>query len=222
MLLQEDGTLDVIRKSVADGTSVIIPLNGSASRVIVDDAKTFADVSGVHWAADAVAFASSHELFNGTAPDTFSPDQPMTRGMLAQVLHNLEGNPEHTYAGIFTDVSDKFWCAEAVAWAAAQGFVSGYGDGCFGPNDNITREQLAVMLYRYAGAPAPTDRVLNFTDADQVSGYAADAMHWAVDQGIISGVGDGKLLPQGKATRAQVATMLMRYCQAALKSSDRA
>ena len=109
------------------------------------------------------------------------------------------------------DVAEGAWYTEAIRWATSQGIVGGYGNGMFGPNDNITREQLAVMLWRYAGSPAATDKELHFTDADQASGYALEALRWAVENGIISGYGNGQLAPQGLATRGQVAQMLMNF-----------
>lgn len=211
VMVYEDGSRQVIRKSVADGETITIPLDGSAKVEIADNAKTFTDVSADSWAADAVVFASAHELFNGTSADRFSPDLPMTRGMLAMVLHNLENNPAQPVSGIFSDVTSDAWYSEAVAWAAARGIVSGYGNGLFGPNDHITREQLAVMLWRYAGEPAATNKELHFNDVDEVSAYALDALCWAIENGIINGKGGGVLDPRGQATRAQVAQMLMNY-----------
>lgn len=211
VMVHEDGSREVIRKSVADGGTITIPLDGPIKVEIIDSAKSFADVNADSWAMDAVAFVSAHELFSGTSANGFSPDLPMTRGMLAQVLHNLENNPGRPFAGTFSDVSTDAWYSEAVAWAAERGIVSGYGNGLFGPGDNITREQLAVMLWRYAGEPAATNKELHFHDADEVSGYALDALRWAVENGIINGKGGGILDPQGQATRAQVAQMLMNY-----------
>ncbi len=211
VLVGEGGSRQIVRKSVANGGNIIVPLSGSAKVEIVDNAKTFSDVPAGSWAANAVAFASGHELFSGTAPDTFSPSAPMTRGMLAVVLHNLESNPVQSVAGMFSDVASDAWYSEAVAWAAARGIVSGYGNGLFGPSDHITREQLAVMLWRYAGEPAATNKELHFNDVDKVSGYALDALCWATENGIINGKGDGILDPRGQATRAQVAQMLMNY-----------
>ena len=112
---------------------------------------------------------------------------------------------------LFSDVSDGEWYAEAVAWAAAKGVITGYPDGSFGPDDPITREQLAVMLYRYVGSPAVSMSVLNFTDADQISDYAQQAIAWAVANGIMNGKGGGVLDPQGTATRAEVAQMLLNF-----------
>ncbi len=211
VVVHEDGTRQVVRKSVVVDGAITVPLDGSAMLEIIDNARSFADVSADSWAADALAFASAHELFSGTSADRFSPDLPMTRGMLAKVLHNLESNPIQPFAGTFSDVPSDGWYSEAVAWAAERGIVSGYGNGLFGPGDNITREQLAVMLWRYAGEPAATNKELHFNDADEVSGYALDALCWAVENGIINGKGSGILDPRGQATRAQVAQMLMNY-----------
>ena len=119
--------------------------------------------------------------------------------MIVTILYRLEGEPA-VGASAFTDVAPGAWYARAAAWAAANGIVNGYGDGTFGPNDDITREQLAAILYRYA-------------DANQVSGYAADAMSWANAAGLITGVTADTLVPQGHATRAEVAVILTRFCE---------
>ncbi len=131
--------------------------------------------------------------------------------MLSQILYNKEGRPSITDANKFTDVASGAWYTDAVSWAVSRGIVDGYSNGRFAPNDNITREQLAVMLWRYAGSPAAADGELHFTDADKAGSYARDALRWAVGNGILNGLGGGKLNPKGLATRAQVATMLMRY-----------
>ena len=141
----------------------------------------------------------------------------MTRGMLAVVLHNLEGNPNPNSAGQFHDVANDAWYAEAVCWADAEGIVSGYGDGTFGANNQIAREQLAVMLYRYAGSPAHSGQELTFHDAHNVMGFAADAMSWAVENNIINGKGGNILDPKGTTTRAQVAAILMRFVELSAK-----
>lgn len=211
VLIKSDGTREVVRKSVADGNSVVIPLDGSAKLEIVDNTKSFADVPSTSWAADAVAFAGAHELFNGTAPSTFSPSQSMSRGMLAVVLHNLESNPDQPLTGLFADVGSDTWYAEGVAWAAENGIVAGVGNGKFAPNSPITREQLATMLWRYAGEPKAKQTSLGFADSGKVSDYAFSALCWATEQGIVNGKGDGILDPLGTATRAEVAQMLMNY-----------
>ena len=214
VLVHEDGTRETIRKSVVENGAVSIPLSGSATVEIVDNSKRFADVADTDWSSDAVAFASAHELFSGTSETTFSPDQAMSRGMLATVLYNLEGRPDQALTGGYSDVSSDAWYAGGVAWAAENGIASGYGDGQFGPDDSITREQFVVMLWKYAGSPKADSQSLDFTDADQASGYAKEALCWAVEQGILSGYTDGQLIPGGTATRAQAAQMLKNFMSA--------
>ena len=211
VLVHEDGSREVVRKSVAEKGRVTIPLDGSATLELADNSKSFSDVPA--WAEDAAAFVSAHELFAGTEPGIFGADLAMTRGMLAAVLHNLENNPAHTAGSAFADVDSGAWYAGGVAWAAANGIVSGYGSGRFGPDDSITREQLAVMLWRYAGSPATALEGLRFTDADSISAYARTAVRWAVEKGILSGYSSGRFGPQEPATRAQTAQMLKRYLE---------
>ena len=206
------GSSTTVRKSFADGSGQLmnVPLDGSATVIFVDNSKTFSDVPGSNWAADAVAFASAHELMNGVTATSFSPNTSMTRGMLAVVLHNLEGNPGAVYAGSFTDVGSGDWYAQAVQWAADSGIIGGVGNGAFAPNASITREQLVVMLYRYAGMPASNGSLSGFSDSARVSNWAQQAMAWAVSNGIVKG-SNGALNPQGSATRAEVAQMLMNF-----------
>ena len=213
VLVHEDGTRETIRKSVAENGEMSIPLNGSATVEIVDNSKAFADVPAETWMADAVAFASAHELFSGTGETTFSPEQPMSRGMLATVLYNLEGRPAQSLTGKFSDVSSDAWYAEGVSWAAANGITNGYGNGQFGPDDNVTREQFVVMLWKYAGSPAANGQTLSFTDADQASGYAEEALCWATANGILNGYDNGQLDPGGLTTRAQAAQMLKNFME---------
>ncbi|MCI8423900.1 MAG: hypothetical protein HFF50_10320 [Lawsonibacter sp.] len=214
VLVSPDGTREVIRKSFAVDGTMNIPVNGSARVEIMDNSKYFRDVPSTSWAAEAVAFASSHELFSGTGESTFSPDTSMTRGMLAAVLHNLEGNPNSVRGVDFSDVASSMYYAKAVTWAAERGIVSGYANGTFGPDDSITREQLALMLYRAAGSPAVnSSRTSRFDDSGAVSSYARTALDWAVENGIMSGMGNNTLNPQGQATRAQVAAMLKSYVE---------
>lgn len=221
VLLRSDGTRQVIRKSVVHSGNMTIPLSGSATLEIVDNTKRFFDVPGDNWAFNAVAYASSHELFNGTGDGTFAPDASMTRGMLAVVLHNLENTPPASYGNIFLDVSASGWNDQAIAWAFSEGIVSGYGDGLFGPDDNITREQLAVMLWRYAGSPMPVEKEMLFSDIDKAGNYSLDALRWAVENGIISGYTDNRLGPNELATRAQTAQMLKNFAESwALRVSE--
>ncbi len=208
VLVHEDGTREVIRKSVAQDGLVTLPLEGSAKIEIVDNAKTFTDAPTAPWAAEAVAFASSHELLNGTDVGIFSPNVGMTRAMLAQVLHNMEKNEDADVEITFPDTSSH-WAGDAISWAAGQGIVGGYDNGQFGADDPITREQLVTMLWRYVGSPASDARLTN-PDAGKVSPYAAEAMAWAVEMGIITGKTNGVIDPQGAATRVEVAAVLMR------------
>lgn len=142
---------------------------------------------------------------------TFAPNINLTHAQLAQILFNKEGRPVINYLLQYGDVADGTWYTEAIRWATSQGIVGGYGNGMFGPNDNITREQLSVMLWRYSGSPAATNKELHFNDTDEISGFALEALRWAVEKGIINGYGDGRLGPQGLATRAQVAQMLRNF-----------
>ena len=184
---------------------------------IAEEPLPFTDVASDAWYAQAVAYVYRQGLMSGTAQDRFSPDLTTNRAMLVTILYRLAGSPAVDGGSAFTDVSGGDWFASGVAWASANGIVTGYGDGRFGPNDPITREQMAAILYRYAGfagqSTAGQADLSGYTDAGQVSPYAAEAMGWAVDRGLITGVSAGTLAPGGSATRAQVATILMRFCQ---------
>ena len=171
----------------------------------------FSDVAEGAWYYDAVRYASENGLMGGYGNGKFGPNDNLSRAQFAQILFNKEGRPVVNYLLQYGDVATGAWYTEAVRWATSQGIVGGYGNGMFGPNDNITREQLAVMLWRYAGSPAATEKELHFTDADKASGYALEALRWAVENGIINGYGNGQLAPQGLATRAQVAQMLKNF-----------
>ena len=175
----------------------------------------FTDVTESDWYYSAVQFAVDNGLFLGTDETKFTPDGDMTRGMLATVLYRLAKEPESATLQLFSDVPDGQYYTKAVTWAVEKGIVSGYGNGNFGPEEFITREQLAVMLWRYAESPAGTGNLDSFTDADQVDAWAVDALQWAVGQNLIGGKGNGILDPGGKATRAEVAAILMRYCEIA-------
>ena len=184
---------------------------------IAEEPLPFTDVASDAWYGQAVAYVYRQGLMSGTAQDRFSPDLTTNRAMLVTILYRLAGSPAVDGGSAFTDVSGGDWFASGVAWASANGIVTGYGDGRFGPNDPITRGQMAATLYRYAGfagqSTAGRADLSGYTDAGQVSPYAAEAMGWAVDRGLITGVSADTLAPGGSATRAQVATILMRFCQ---------
>ena len=172
----------------------------------------YTDASVDAWYHDGVHYCMENGLMSGYGSQLFGPNDNLSRAQFAQILHNREDGPAASHLLPFEDVPDGAWYAEAVRWAAAQGIVSGYGSGMFGPGDPITREQVAVMLWRYAGTPAAAvGQELRFIDADAISSYALEAMRWALENGVISGYGDGRLVPQGLATRAQAAQMLKNY-----------
>ena len=200
----------VAKKIVVTKDGVELTLDASARFKIEDRSKAFGDVSETDWAYEPVTFVTARDLFTGISDTEFGPKQPMTRGMLATVLYRLEG-AQVSGAPDFSDVTAGLYYTDAVAWAAQQGIVTGIGDGRFAAEGSITREQLAAMLYRYAKASGTSGNVTGYPDAAQVSPWASEAMNWAVDAGIISGDNNGRLNPQGNATRAEVATMLMRF-----------
>lgn len=172
----------------------------------------FADVGADAWYYDAVRFVNQNGLMGGAGNGSFAPDVRLSRAMLAQVLYNREGQPAVSGGtSAFPDVTPDKWYFNAAYWAFGQGIIKGYDNGLFGPGDDITREQLALMLYRYAGSPVPPNLQLSFTDADKVSVWARDAVRWAVDQGILKGKGNGIFDPAGKATRAETAQVLKNY-----------
>ena len=185
----------------------------------------FTDVSESDWFYEDVMFVFANDLMIGTSDTTFSPDITTSRAMIAVILWRLEGSPTVDAYTDFSDVADGAWYTEGVRWASSVGVVGGYPNGSFGPNDPITREQMAAMLYRYAqykGMEAVTleENLAGFTDADKISSYALQAMNWAVGRGIIGGYNDGTLDPQGSATRAQAAAMLQRFCEAYIDSEE--
>ena len=178
----------------------------------------FNDVSANDWFASAVDYVTGKGMMNGTADNTFSPKANTTRGMVVTVLYRLENQPS-TSAASFTDVASGEYYANAVAWANANGIVSGYGSGKFGPNDKVTREQLAAILYRYAQykkydvSVGEDTNILSYDDAQSISSYAIPAIQWACGAGVVTGKSGSKLDPKGNATRAEVAAMLMRFCE---------
>ena len=171
----------------------------------------FNDVRKGDWFYGAVEFAELNGLMQGDSKTVFSPNQKLSRAQLAQILYNKEGKPWVRDGSSFTDVPAKEWYANAVNWAAQKGYVMGYDGTHFGPN-SITREQLATILWRYAGEPKGKKNVLSpFTDAGKASEYALPALRWAVQNEIIRGKGNNRLDPTGTATRAEVAQMLMNF-----------
>lgn len=177
---------------------------------------TFADVPASAWYCDAVEYVYENGLMSGVSGGRFAPNDTLTRAMLVQTLYAMEGRPAAASAG-FADVASGDWYASAVNWAAANGVVSGVSETGFGPNNALTREQLALILYRFAQYKGydvtGTSDLAAYADGSSVSGWAAEAMGWAVDAGLISGVGGNQIAPTGTASRAQVAQILMNFCE---------
>ncbi len=198
------------------GGGTVIP----GGDVDIDDPDTpltelpFVDVAADAWYAQAVAYVNEAGLMTGTGSTTFSPDIHTTRAMVATILYRVAGSPaleEENLGYPYADVVADSWYGPAVYWARLHQVVNGVGNNLFDPHSPVTREQLVTMLYRYAGQPAVTGDTSAFTDSDDVSDWAADAMAWAIESGIIAGMGNNTLAPQGFATRAQVATIFMRF-----------
>ncbi|MBM6665676.1 S-layer homology domain-containing protein [Flavonifractor plautii] len=177
----------------------------------------FTDVASGSWYYDSVAYVYEQGLMGGTGEGRFSPDLTTSRAMIVTILYRLEGSPAVSGGASFADVTAGQWYSDGVAWASANGIVTGYSNGSFGPDDTITREQMAAILYRHArykGYDLSAQAALDgYADAAQVSAYAADAMKWAVGSGLITGTSGTTLSPAGSATRAQAAVILARFCQ---------
>lgn len=175
----------------------------------------FSDVAASSWYREAVCYAKDNGLFQGVSYSTFEPDSPMTRAMLATVLYRMEGSPAVSGETSFADVKASSWYGSAVRWAAENGIVKGMSATSFAPDANITREQMATMLERYHSykgeATAATGDLAGFADWKMISAYADTALSWAVGCGLMNGKGSNRLDPGGRASRAEVATILMRY-----------
>ena len=178
----------------------------------------FTDVGVSDWYYEAVKYAYDNGLMDGVGGNLFDPNGTLTRGMMVTVLYRLESEPTVTGGSEFTDVAEGQWYADAVTWAAANGIVNGIGETEFAPSMEITREQLATMIYRYAAykgydVTAGGMALQEYTDYEDISEYAVNALAWAVSEGLVNGMGDNTLQPVGTATRAQTATILMRYSE---------
>ncbi len=182
-----------------------------------DNKFAYIDVKSTDWFAVDVEYVSSKGLMNGTSADTFSPNDPTTRAMIVTILYRLEGAPKVVEKCEFVDVESGGYYENAVIWASENGIVNGYGEGEFGPDDNITREQMAAILYRYCAykgiRTTETADLSGYTDASQISSWAKSALEWANGAKLINGNGSGILDPQGEATRAQAAAILHRFCE---------
>lgn len=170
----------------------------------------FSDVAADAWYAEAAVYVRDNGIMNGTTATTFSPNATMTRAMLAAVLYRVSGSPAVSGEDSFTDTTPGTWYANAVLWASQNGIVGGYGNGLFGTNNPVNREQIATILWRYAGQPA-AESAAAFADATTISSFARDAVNWARANGIINGVSGNRFDPKSSATRAQVTVILRNY-----------
>ena len=198
-----------------EGTPPVTPPSTNPGTPTTPDpeepAAPFTDIKG-HWGEDAIVWAYGQKLFAGVTDTLFVPDGQMNRGMMVAVLYRLAGSPEPKGENPFADVTETDYFAPAAAWAAENRIAAGVGENRLDPASNITREQLAAMLYRYAKPEtAGTGDLSKFTDGGSVHSWALDAVTWAVGEDVLSGKGNGILDPQGNATRAEVASMLMRF-----------
>ena len=215
-------------KSVAlaetgDGTYIFRMPNSAVTvtarfRASAAGAGRFTDVDETDWFYEAVGYVADRGLMRGVDETTFGPAAALSRAMLVTILYRLEGEPEVRAKDPFTDVEDGRWYTDAVAWAAENRIVNGYGGGVFGANDDLTREQFAAILYRYVqykggGFTGAWYFPLDYDDAAEVSGWADEAMHWCVMNGIITGRTERTLVPGDVATRAEAAMVLMRFCE---------
>ena len=219
---EEALTFETSARIAADGSAALRMTHASQYAIVIDEkshALPFEDVGTDAWYSDAVAYVYRNGLMSGTSGSTFSPDAAITRAQLVTILWRMAGRPQVNGLMDFDDVSQDAYYAEAVRWAASEGIAGGYGNGLFGSDDPITREQMAAILYRFAQhmgydvSIGEDTNILSYTDAPDVSGYAVAALQWACGAGIIRGTGDGSTLtPQGGATRAQAAVILTRFC----------
>lgn len=198
ILVHADGAEEIIKAAAMGESGLLVTLEKDTAIKIVDNSKEFSDVHAVnHWAEDAIDFVAAREMFNGTTETTFTPNAPTTRAQLMTVLARLDG----------ADTSGSS-LEKGLAWAMKNGISDGTN-----PSGTISRQQLAVMLWRYAGSPTAEGEELNFTDTEQVSDYAQEAMRWATENGILNGYANGSLNPLGTATRAHVAQMVKNFIQ---------
>ena len=235
----EGYTVDKVTVTDADGKAVEVSPNGDGTysftqpsgavtitvtfKVLTDvsecprDASCpmsgYTDLNMGEWYHDGIHYCLDEGLMDGVDAGMFAPNATTSRAMIVTILWRLQGSPEVEATETFTDVSPDAWYAKAIAWAVAEGVADGYGEGLFGPNDAITREQLAAMLWRYAERPESEGGLSAFADGAETSAWAQQAVSWAVSLGLINGVDSDRLDPKGQATRAQTATILMRFAQ---------
>lgn len=194
--------------AVLTASALALALSATAFAAVEDTG--FSDVAADAWYGEAVMYCRDNGLMNGTSQTTFTPDATMTRAQLCAVFYRMAGSPEVSGADAFADTPAGAWYEDAILWAGQNGIMSGYTAASFGPNDPVTRAQIAAILWRYAGQP-DSDAAENYTDETSIPSWADTAVDWAQASGTITGMADGSFQPNGRATRAQVAVILMRY-----------
>ena len=205
-----------------DGTYTFTMPNGQVKVAVTfvesqPEPLPFTDVAEGDWFHDAVQYAYENGLMDGVGDGQFAPNATTNRAMVVTILYRLAGEPAVSGDVGFTDVESGLWYTDAVLWAAQKGIVNGVSDTEFAPGNNLTREQLATILYRYAqdqgyDVSASAD-LSGFPDAGDIQAYATEALSWAVAEGLLQGFEDDSLRPGGTATLAQIATILMRFCE---------
>lgn len=215
VMVNPDGTETIIPKSAVENGSTYVVLDGCATVKVINNSRNFADVHN-EWYTSSVNFVSSHELFNGISATQFAPKANMTRADLATVLWRLESEAEAENGVDFTDVSGNAYYADAVEWASVNHVIKGKAPGIFDPSNNVTRQEMVTMIYRYVKTlgmdTGDTASLAKFKDAGDVASWAEEAMEWAVSSGIIQGT-TGAINPTGTATRAEVATIMERLVE---------
>ena len=221
-IISADGSVDTVygKCTEKDGKLFVnVQTNHLSTFVVTDKEKSaFTDIAD-HWAVDAIEYAYNHSIMQGVSETEFAPDEAMTRAMLVTVLYRLENPTEKAKSHSFADVEDGQWYSDAVAWAAEKGIVNGVSEREFAPNEDITREQMAAVMYRYAKykeqdtSVGENTNILSFDDAEEISEYAIPAIQWMVGAGLMNGETEFTVNPRNNSTRAQVATILMRYLE---------
>ncbi|MEE0867020.1 MAG: S-layer homology domain-containing protein [Clostridia bacterium] len=221
-IISADGSVETAygKCTEKDGKlSVEVQTNHLSTFFVTDEEKSaFTDILN-HWASDAIEYVYNHSIMRGVSETAFAPDDTMTRAMLVTVLYRLENPTEKAKAHSFTDVEDGAWYADAVSWAFENAMVSGVTETEFAPNADITREQMAAVMHRYAQykkqdtSIGEDTNILSYTDAEEISEYAIPAMQWIVGAGLMKGETEATINPKNNSTRAQVSAILMRYLE---------
>lgn len=206
-----DGTITIIKDATIHDGKLRIPISGNVNFEIIDNSKDFIDMRD-HWAKDFVDFLSAREWVAGVSATEFNPNGIVTRGQSATVIYNIDDGSADVYKAIFGDVKNNMWYTKPAEWGHEAGIVKGYQDGNYYPYVNVTREQFITMLWRRSGNVIVKDCISSYEDADSVSGFARNAVNWAVHEGIINGTSANTLSPKSEITRGQMAAMLYNMC----------